>query len=398
MRSLALALLFFGCGFAEPEPATEPLKGTSEDDPLMICLERCGGCCDANGRCFTGNTNDACGSGSLCTTCSASQTCSIGRCRAQRTTTDEPTEVTPPRVGEISLRWRFSSQACAVVRDVTQVTIDIPGLVLANRGIFPCTSGAIDGVDLLAVQPDLYRYTARGLGADGRLLYETSGSFSVNGPVLVRLDLKPVTGATGTGTVAWKLPSRSNATSTCAALGISTVAIITSGFSTVTVPCDTAHTTLSRLQAGTRTVAISALDANGYELAAGQATVTIVAGAETFSEIPLSWTIGSLPLQWSLSNRGLTQTCQQAGISQVYVNLFDEAGTRFLYEGAGVTIPCANGSGRQETNFPSLRAGRYTVYVQAVTTTGALYASQGLSTTVRAGVFPTTNVSLVLNY
>lgn len=41
----------------------------------------CTGCCNAQGRCESGSSNKACGSGGLaCSECGLSQTCSVGRC------------------------------------------------------------------------------------------------------------------------------------------------------------------------------------------------------------------------------------------------------------------------------------------------------------------------------
>lgn len=383
MRALfGLSLILLACGGPQRDPS-EPLVA-SEDAAFDRCLERCGGCCDVNGQCLGGGVPQACGrSGSLCAVCSTGFECSSsGSCR-QPSRPEEPTA--PPSAGEVELRWRFSGQACAAVRDVARVTIDIPGLHLPNGGIYPCSTGAADGITLPAVQPDLYRYTARGLTVDGRLLYEGTGFFSVNGPTLERMELRPVIGATGRATLSLRFPPSNTTSHTCASAGIATLSSQVPG-RTIDTRCDAAMTglALGALPAGTQSLTITGLSDGGFALARARVSFTVLVGAETFAEATLAWLVGGASLRWSLVDRGLVHTCLQAGVRDVYVNFKDSTDT-FLYPGAGVAVPCDEGS----VVFPVLPAGTLTVYAQAVGP-WALYRSEGVSLTVRAGVFPTT--------
>ncbi len=383
MRSLlAMSLLLLACG-VEEFGRSEPLVPT-EDPTFARCLERCGGCCDSNGQCLGGNSPQACGrSGAFCAVCATGFECSgSGSCR-EPVGPSEP--AAPPSAGEVTFRWRFSDQACAVVRDVTRVTVDIPGLSLPNGGIYPCSTGAADGITLPAVQPDLYRYTMRGLTSDGRLLYERTGSLWVNGPTLERVDLSPVLGATGRALLSLRMPTSSASSLSCQGAGIATLLIQLPG-RTIDTRCDAAMTGLSlgALPAGRQSLIVTGISETGFALARAQVSLSVLAGAETFTEASLAWLVGGVSLRWSLVNQGLAQTCLQAGVRDVYVN-FRDSTEAFLYPGPGVAVPCEPLS----VVFPTLPSGTLTAFAQAVGGSGALYRSAGVPITVRAGVFPT---------
>lgn len=376
MRALVLVALFtVACG--KPTTRDAPLVGTTEDDPLVTCLERCGGCCELDGQCRAGNAVNACGRAELCQACDDGQTCSLGNCK----TPTAPIVVEPPRPGEVTLRWTFSGQACAIVRDVVQVTLDIPGLVLPNQGLFPCSQGAADGITLPSVQPDLYRYTARAMTRDGRLLYEGSGSFSVDGPVTKRIDLSPAFGATGNAAVSWRLPQLLATTPTCASSGIETVTVQASGLPSMVLKCDAQTAMLTGLAAGTRTVTLKAHDATGYLLAETSSTVTVLAGAQTHLEVGLRWVVGGLSVKWEFFTQNQLRSCAQVGATEVYLNVEHQGA--FLYPGAGVAVPC----GPLTISFPTLPTGDVRVYAQAVSALG-LFRSEAVMATVRTGHFP----------
>jgi len=386
MRSLlSLSLVLLACDVPQRDRA-EPLVAT-QDPTLDRCLASCSGCCNINGQCLGGNSTQACGgSGSLCAVCATGSECSFaGSCR-EPSAPFQP--ASPPRAGEVTFRWRFSGQACAVVRDVARVTVDIPGLQLPNGGVFACSMGAADGITLPAFQPELYRYTARALTSDGRLLYEGIGSFSVNGPTFERMELTPVVGATGRATVSIRLPSTNTTTLSCLGAGIASLSTQLAG-RTIDTRCDTAMTGLSlgALPAGTQSITITGLSDSGFAIARGRVSITVLAGAETFTEASLSWAVGGASLRWTLVTQGLVQTCLQAGVRDVSVN-FKDATDAFLYPGAGVAVPCDQG-GAMGVVFPTLPAGTLTVFAQAVGGAGALYRSEGMPVTIRAGVFPT---------
>jgi hypothetical protein len=372
-----LVVLLSGCMVSTGRSRTEPA------DPLAECLETCSGCCDAEGLCRPGSSISACGTrGTVCSACEGAEVCWLNQCRVRPESSTTPAR--PPQPGDLTIRWRFSGQACAVVRDVSVVTLDVPGLTLPNGGVFACSTGAADGVTLTAVPPGLYRFTARGLTAGGAALYEEDGSVSVDGPVTKRIDLAPVAGGTGRVLVSWRLPVVNASTEPCAAIGATQVAVQVAGRSTPFVArCELGGLELLALPAGATTVSLSALDAQGAVLASGQGTVQVLVGATVASEFGLTWRVGGLAVRWALSNMGLGQTCSQAGAREVFLNLRGSDGL-FLYPDAGVAVPCDAGA----AVFSRLPVGQYELFAQAVGAFGALYRSQPVQAEVLAGSFP----------
>jgi hypothetical protein len=374
---VALVVLLSGCVLSTERSRTAPV------DPLAECLDTCSGCCDAEGLCRTGSSVNACGtSGTVCSACEGAEVCWFSQCRVPPATSTTPSR--PPQAGDLTFRWRFSGQACAVVRDVAFVTLDVPGLMVPNGGVFPCASGAADGVTFSSVPPGLYRFTARGLTAGGAGLYEQEGLVTVDGPVTKRLDLVPVAGGTGRAVVSWRLPVVTSAVEPCAAVGAAQVAVQVAGRGTpLVVRCEVGAVELTALPSGTSTVSVFALDAQGGVLAQGQGPVPVVVGATMASELGLQWSVGGLAVRWALENMGLGQTCSQAGAADVFLNLRTSDG-QFLYPDAGAAVPCDAGA----AVFTRLPVGRYELFAQAVGGLGLLYRSSGVMVEVRPGDFP----------
>lgn len=368
---MMLVVLLSGCVVSTGRSRTEPV------DPLEACLEECGGCCDEVGLCRSGSSVSACGGrGTVCSACTGGEVCRLSECRAKPEAT-EP--VGPPQPGDLTVRWRFSGQACAVVRDVAVVTLDVPGLSLPNGGVFACSSGAADGVTLPGVTPGVYRFTARGLTSAGQLLYEEKGFVTVNGPVLKRIDLAPVAMATGRAVVSWRLPA-----SSCAAAGVTEIAVHVADRAPVLARCDQTGVELPGLLTGLQDVSLVALDVSRAPRASSRGRIQVLAGATVSAEFSLTWMVGGLAVRWNLSNLGLWQTCAQAGAHEVVLNLRGADG-RFLYPGAGVPVSCeASGA-----VFEALPPGSYEVFGQAVGAVGTLYRSNAVILEVHPGVFPT---------
>jgi hypothetical protein len=366
-----LVVLLSGCVVSTGRSRTEPV------DPLEACLEECGGCCDESGLCRSGSSVSACGGrGTVCSACTDGEICRLYECRAEPAPS---APAGPPQPGDLTVRWRFSGQACAVVRDVAFVSLDVPGLSLPNGGVFACSSGAADGVTLPAVPAGFYRFTARGLTSAGQLLYEDEGFVTVNGPVLKRLDLAPVATATGRAVVSWRLPA-----SSCAAAGVTEIAVQVADRAPVLARCDQTGVELPGLLTGLQDVSLVAVDAHRILRASSRGRVQVLAGATVSAEFSLTWMVGGLAVRWSLSNMGLWQTCTQAGANEVVLNLRGADG-RFLYPGAGVPVSCeASGA-----VFESLPSGLYEVFGQAVGAFGTLYRSNAVLLEVHTGVFPT---------
>ncbi len=292
--------------------------------------------------------------------------------------------------GDVTFLWTFQGRQCFEVPEVTSVAITIPGQTLQNNGVFGCTNAGTAGITLLDFRSQNYSYTIRGLNSLGQVVYETSGTFRVDGSVSVVTDLQPTASATGSVYVTWSFPQ--GAPVTCAHLAAVDVEL--NGVPFRTANCQEGATTpgflIQGLQVGTNTITLLARDSNNFFYYRTDASFTVFAGGASSQQFTLQWAVGSLPIKWNFNNGTTLVNCAQAGVSQVNVNLRDAQGD-YLYGSAGYDVPCLS-SGQQGTVFPYLYAGNYQVFLQAYGTGGVLYRSSFNAPpqdTVQAGVFPT---------
>lgn len=309
--------------------------------------------------------------------------------------------------GDVTFLWTFNGNACAVVPNVTQVTIQIPGQTLQNGGIYPCVTSGTAGITLLDFRAGTYSYSIQGRNNAGSVLYEASGTFVVNGNVTVNVDLSPSANAPGGAAITWRFPASSSAQQpTCAQTEGPIVAVL------IRIDGDTVGQEFNcadgdiranpaiqgvvfpSLTTGTHTIDLAARDVNNFYYYRKISTFTVVAGGTTDNEYTFEWGVGSLPMKWTFNN-GTTQVdCAQAGISTVTVQLRDSQ-QQDLYPGSGVQVPCLSG-GVQGTRFPFLYADTYQVYLQATGTGGAQYTTNFTTpptATVTAGQFPNIDVT-----
>jgi len=302
--------------------------------------------------------------------------------------------------GDITFLWTFNSRTCAELQEITQVTIQMPGQTLQSNGQYDCITGGTAGIKLLNFRPGTYTYAIQGRNASGVVLYEGGGTVKVNGNVTVNVDLQPSATAPGAATVTWTFPPNGASNMpNCAQAGVVNV-IINVDDSTVpsTVSCDagfmTSGVVVKDLLAGQHTIDLTAVDASGFAYYRKRSTLTIVAGATVSSAYSFDWAVGSLPLKWNLNDGTYDQTCQQAGITEVYINMKDTL-DQFVYQGAGVNVPCDD-NGLQGTNFVYFPSGTYRIYIQANAPASVLYQSNITSPpslTVTAGAFPVVDSS-----
>ena len=306
---------------------------------------------------------------------------------------------TASRAGNVTFLWAFSGRPCALVPDITNVTIQIPGQVLQNGGTYGCLNGnpSTAGIVLLDFRPGTYSFSIQGNNRSGQTLYEAAGKFTVSGDVTVSVDLKPGANAPGAAIVTWTLPNNAN----CAnAVGeaISTVDIVIDSTTTLHQSCNAGivaaggsgpGVTVTGLLAGTHTMELRAFGASNFQYFAVINSITITAGGTVEGQFTLGYVVGSLPIKWQFLASGVAVTCEQIGSPMVFVNLKDSRGN-FVYSGAGYSVPCKNGDGLQGTLFPYLYGDTYQVYVQA-NPNNVLYRSNQNTpprATVTAGVFP----------
>lgn len=309
--------------------------------------------------------------------------------------------------GDVTFLWSFNGRQCALVPDVTQVTIQIPGQTLENGGIYPCVTAGTAGITLLNFRAGTYSYAIQGRNNAGAVLYEASGSFTVNGNVTVNVDLPPSSTAPGAAQFTWRFPPSSTAQQpTCGQAEGPIVSVLiridgdTQGqefncaAGDVRANPQATGVVFPNLTVGTHTIDLAARDTNNFYYYRKVSSFVVVAGGTTSNEFTFDWGVGSLPIKWTFNN-GVTQVdCAQAGINTVTVQLRDSGG-QDLYPGSGADVPCAMG-GVQGTRFPFLYADTYQLFIQAVGTGGVLYRSNFTTpptAAVTAGQFPLLDVT-----
>lgn len=307
--------------------------------------------------------------------------------------------------GNMSLRWTLDSQGCALVPQVVNVRVTIPGETLQNNGVFPCSASGIDGITLLNFAAGSYTVTVEALDNTNRVLFGATRTVTVLGDVSVTLDLLPEN-ANGMLRLAWSFPLAVR----CAQTGdvgtarpVSRVHVTLDAQTPQDFGCldgstadNASAAVVLPIRPGAHTVRLQAFDSTGFEFYA--ATSTFTATATTMNlPVALQWVVGSLPLRWSFVNQGATITCAQAQVMNVFINLKDQATQRFVYvDGsgaptAGISVPCTSANAIQGTLFPYLPAASYEVFLQAPissnTFTYRTSQSQPPVIAVSAGVF-----------
>lgn len=418
MRFVLLSLLF--CSVSACGPVQRPCGPST-----------CSGCCDGSGQCQPGGSTTACGArGAVCQVCGGlSATCVTGICSSINGNTGGGTSNlgggttgvgggntgggntagsgggTTQQRGNITLLWTFNGQACALVPQVANVRVTIPGQTLQNGGVFPCTTSGSDGITLLNFAAGSYSVTVEGLDSTARVLFTATRSVQVFGNVSLALDLQPP-GTSGTVRLSWTFPQAAR----CAQTGdvasgrtVARVRVTLDAQSPQEFPCLDGSTAdaapagvVLPVMPGPHTLQLRALDSTGFEFYAASSSFTATTTALTLP-VSLQWTVGSLPVRWAFLNQGATITCAQAQVTSVFVNFRERQTQRFVYvDGtgsptAGVSVPCTSANSIQGTLFPFFTAATYDVFLQAPIT-GNAYTYRTSQTTppalqVSAGVF-----------
>ena len=404
---------------------------------LLLCLAACGpvqrpcgpstctGCCDASGQCQSGGSTSACGArGSACQVCGGiSATCVTGMCSSINPNAGGGSNTgggsnsgggntgggsaggTTQQHGNLTLRWTFNSQSCALVPQVASVRVTIPGQTLQNNGVFPCTTSGMDGITLLNFAAGSYAVTVEGIDSTNRVLFTATRTVQVLGDVSVTLDLLPP-GTSGSLRLSWSFPQAAR----CAQTGdvgsgrpVSLVRVTLDAQTPQDFTCldgstadNASAASVLPLMQGAHSVQLRAFDTTGFEFYAASSTFT-ASGATMNLPVSLQWTVGSLPLRWAFLNQGATITCAQAQVTSVFVNLKNQQTQRFVYVDAngmptaGVSVPCTSTNSIQGTLFPFMTAATYEVFLQAPIA-GNAYTYRTSQTTppllqVSAGVF-----------
>lgn len=303
--------------------------------------------------------------------------------------------------GDIIFTWNFNGQGCALVPDVTQVAVQIPGQTLQNDGVYGCVNSGTAGIKLLNFRAGTYDYVISGQNAQGTVIYRATGKITVNGDVAMDVTLQPTGDARGHVYVTWSLPAGTPVTCQY----IAAVDVSLDMGAPTSLNCNEGATSpgvlFQNLVPGTHIIDISARDSSGLFYYRAINSFQVFAGGATSQQFSLEWIVGSAPLQWTFSNGAAQLNCAQAGVAEVGITLRDAQSDQTF------TVPCLN-QGVQGYQIPYVYYGDYQVFLTAYGTGGVPFFSPGAKQgdtvpppqiRVTAGSFPdvSTVVPLVLS-
>ena len=295
--------------------------------------------------------------------------------------------------GDVTMLWSFGTQqlGCSLVPEVTQVTIQIPGEQLQSGGTYDCRNAGTAGITLLDFAPGTYSFTIQGRNSAGSILYESSGTFRVDGPVTVTTTLMPSSTARGDAYLTWTFPGGRWCSSDPA---VTQVAVSIDQGTPFDIPCAEGQSAngalVTSLSAGTHRIDLSAHEPTGFVYYSLSSSLTVIPGTGTSQQYDLDWAVGGLPIRWSFTDGHFQLTCAQAGVTDVYVNLIDPT-NHYIYDGAGQKVSCSSGGFQGTYYFSYLYPATYQVFFQARGTGDVLYQTSQRpypAIAVTRGVFP----------
>ncbi len=301
---------------------------------------------------------------------------------------------TPRASGDVTFLWSFdgSSTCPAAVRDVH---ISIPGHVLENGGVYPCSQNGTAGIVLHDFRGGIYSYTIQGRDSNGSVLFSASGSFTIDGSMTERVDLRPTGSGAAYAYLVWTFPPNSvSQNPTCQQAGVDRVLVSIDGAAWQSYPCADGNraegTPTPYLAPGNHTIDLSAVNAAGYEYYALRSTLPL-SSTPSVQQYDLNWAVGGATVRWTVTTFGgsTTTSCAAAGITTVYVD-FQDAQGNLVYGNGGDPQPCNN----LAVVYSYLKPGTYRVFLQAYGSGSTFYESSrnnAPQVTVTAAQFTTIN-------
>lgn len=307
----------------------------------------------------------------------------------------------PRAAGDVTFRWSFAGQSCAMVPAVKNVKITIGGQTLQNDGVFDCSTNGTAGIVLHDFKGGGYNYTIQGRDYNGTVLYSAEGAFIIDGSVTESVDLKPVGNGAAYAYMVWTFPPNSASSNpTCAQAGVAKVNVSIDQGDWLVYDCAAGQTVEGTptpyLTVGSHNIELSAVNSSGYEYYFKLSTLP-VSNTPSLQQYDLDWAVGGATVKWTVTNGSTATTCAAAGITTVYVNFRDSNGD-LVYTGSGDPQPCAN----LAIVYNFLKPGNYQVFLSANGSGTSVYQSSTTSppvVSVAAGVFTDINAgsSILLN-
>ncbi|MBM4380044.1 MAG: hypothetical protein FJ086_12235 [Deltaproteobacteria bacterium] len=185
---------------------------------------------------------------------------------------------------------------------------------------------------------------------------------------------------------------------TCSAAGVANVRLSIPGETLENgglFPCASTvfPVTLQDFRSGSYPYTIEGLASNGFVLFRKAGTFAVK--GDVSYQLTLDWAVGGADVGWTLSASGVNVSCDQAGVSTVYVN-FRGANGAWVYGEAGDPQQCNVTS----VSYDYLAPGTYAVYVAGRDSMARLYEPFDTVNlplvTVTAGKFTPQPISLSL--
>ncbi|QDE92342.1 hypothetical protein BHS06_27065 [Myxococcus xanthus] len=315
---------------------------------------------------------------------------------------EEPCCDVPRYEGDVTFRWSFGGQRCDDDRAVQGVNVIIPGEVLANDGRYNCQANGFDGIVLHRFAPGTYSFRLEGVGYGNELLYETQGTFTVDGNVTVNVDLTPTGAPPSFAYLSWLFPPNSYSPSpNCNQAGITHVEASVDGGDWARFECWEGHAAnqirTPYLDPGYHGLELVAVDRNGLPWYYFGGDILTQLGQPT-AHTGSMWAIGGASVRWELRSRyGNRQTCYEAGLQRVGINFRNFYTGELVYGDVGDWHDCVDGPNEASVVvYQFLRPGRYVVEMYASARDGREYFSPENSPVIDvvAHQFPGPNASL----
>ncbi|MCP3104859.1 hypothetical protein LZ198_38935 [Myxococcus sp. K15C18031901] len=292
--------------------------------------------------------------------------------------------------GDVTFRWTFDGFRCSDDPDIKGVNITIPGESLANGGRYPCQANGFDGIVLRRFAPGIYSFNLEAVSYDNEVLYEASGTFTVNGDVTVDIDLTPAGLPPSYAYVSWLFPGNI----TCGQAGVATVDARVDGGSWATFDCARGQNGNSiqspHLDPGSHYLELAARDSQGRTLYTHGGQLTTTYGAPTSYTATLRSSSAGALISWKFQdtvNSNVLLGCGAAGVTRV------EA---IIDGGNKATFDCSAGSNGGSVSSPTLQPGTHDLQLLAFNSAGRPWyffsrqfsVSAGSDTNLEASMWP----------
>jgi hypothetical protein len=288
--------------------------------------------------------------------------------------------------GNVTFVWTFGAgYQCDDVPEVKSVKIVIPGESLDNNGFYACNTLGTDGITLRNFRAGIYNYTIDALDSRGAVLYKTTGSFRVNGNVMVTADLTP--NGKPYAYLSWSFPANSASSNpTCLQANVNRVTVSVDNGPAADLDCTAGMVNggvpSSFLEPGNHTITLVAYgrdkyNRDGMPLYSAQGTMTLPRSGS----ISVSYRFfegGGMSLKWLLWDgyANKYKNCTEAGLTGIRINLLDMATNNPVFGTAGDPHGCADAP----VVYNLLKPGQYKVFIRGLVDQTITYTNEYDST------------------